>query len=401
MTISDPSRTSEPLVEAPPYADADVSYVMDLLDPQERGRFEEIRAFLQEEVRPHSIEPWNREEFASDLVARMAEHGLGELQLDGSSRLFKGLVYAEVARADVSLSALVGIHNELIVGMIDHLGSEEQKRQWLPGLRTFAKTGAFALTEPLHGSDIAGGLSTTARREGDEWVINGSKRWIGMGTICDFALIWARDEADGQIKAFIVESDREGYSAEKICNKVGLRIMQNAHIELEEVRVPHSNLLPGASSFHAANELLRDSRAWVGWQGVGIQLAAFDVARTYALSREQFGRQLARFQLVQEPLARMLGNAHASLGLMVQLARVQEEGRLDMVQAALGKSTTTRLARESVAAGRAMLGGNGITSDYEMAKIFGDAEILFTYEGTYEINSLIVARGVTGVSAFV
>ncbi len=295
----------------------------------------------------------------------------------------------------------MGIHNELIVGMIDELGSAEQKERWLPGLTGFTQLGAFALTEPDHGSDIAGGLSTTARLENGEWVITGAKRWIGAGTIADFALVWARDVADQQIKGFIVETDRPGYTATKIANKIGLRIMQNADIVLDEVRIPESNLLPGATDFSRANELLRDSRAWVGWQAAGIQLAAFDVARAYALERKQFGKELARFQLVQQQLAEILGNASVSLALMAQLARIQQEGKLEMVQAAMAKSTTTRLARASVAMGRSLLGGNGISSDFEMGKLFGDAEILYTYEGSYEINSLIVARAVTGKSAFV
>ena len=265
-------------------------------------------------------------------------------------------MYVEVARADVSLSALVGIHNELIVGMIDELGSEEQKARWLPGLTAFTQLGAFALTEPDHGSDIAGGLATTARLEGGEWVINGAKRWIGAGTIADFALVWARDVADQQIKGFIVETDRPGYTATKIANKIGLRIMQNADIVLDEVRIPASNLLPGATDFSKANELLRDSRAWVGWQAAGIQLAAFDVARAYSLQRKQFGKELARFQLIQQQLAEILGNATASLALMAQLARIQEDGKLEMVQAAMAKSTTTRLARASVAMGRSLHG---------------------------------------------
>ena len=232
-------------------------------------------------------------------------------------------------------------------------------------------------------------------------MINGAKRWIGAGTIADFALVWARDEADRQIKGFIVETDRPGYSATKICNKIGLRIMQNADIRLDDVRIPESNLLPGATDFSKANDLLRDSRAWVGWQGAGIQLAAFDVARSYALERKQFGKELARFQLIQQQLAEILGNASASLALMAQLARIQQDGKLEMAQAAMAKSTTTRLARASVAMGRSLMGGNGISSDYEMGKLFGDAEILYTYEGSYEINSLIVARAVTGKSAFV
>jgi glutaryl-CoA dehydrogenase len=391
----------EPGVTAPPFADADLMYVADLLPPAERTRYLEIRDFLQSRVRAQSIEYWNREEFPFGLLAELGKHGLGGLQTDGTSTLFKGLMYVEVARADVSLSALVGIHNELIVGMIEALGSDEQKQRWLPGLTAFTQLGAFALTEPEHGSDIAGGLATTARLEDGEWVIDGAKRWIGAGTIADFALVWARDTADQQIKGFIVETDRPGYTATKISNKIGLRIMQNADIRLDGVRIPETNMLPGATDFTKANELLRDSRAWVGWQAAGIQLAAFDVARSYSLQRRQFGKELARFQLIQQQLAEILGNASASLALMAQLARIQADGRLEMAQAAMAKATTTRLARASVAMGRSLLGGNGISSDFEMGKLFGDAEILYTYEGSYEINSLIVARAVTGKSAFV
>jgi glutaryl-CoA dehydrogenase len=387
--------------EQPPFPDADLMYIVDLLPPAERSRYLEVREFLQSRVRAASIDYWNREEFPFGLLAEMGKYGLGGLQTDGTSKLFKGLMYVEVARADVSLSALVGIHNELIVGMIDELGSEDQKRRWLPGLTSFTQLGAFALTEPEHGSDIAGGLETTARLDRGEWIINGAKRWIGAGTIADFALVWARDVTDQQIKGFIVETDRPGYTATKIANKIGLRIMQNADIELANVRIPEANLLPGATSFSKANELLRDSRAWVGWQGAGIQLAAFDVARSYSLARKQFGKKLASFQLIQQQLAEILGNASASLALMAQLARIQQDGKLEMVQAAMAKSTTTRLARASVAMGRSLMGGNGISSDYEMGKLFGDAEILYTYEGSYEINSMIVARAVTGKSAFV
>lgn len=384
-----------------PFPDADLMHIWAQLDPAERQRLEGIRTFFQENVRHDSIEYWNREEFPHHVLPALAAHGLGGIQLDGSSELFKGLVYVEAARADVSLSALIGIHNELIVGMIHELGSVEQQQKWLPELTQFTAVGAFALTEPDHGSDIAGGLSTTATREGDEWVINGAKRWIGAATMADFSLVWARDTADNAIKAFIVESDRPGFSTSKISNKIGLRIMQNADIILDEVRVPEANRLPGAKNFAAANELLMHSRAWVGWQAAGVQLGIFDVARDYSLDRKQFGQPIAGFQLVQLPLAEILGNAMASLSLMSDLARIQGKGELQMVQAAMAKSTTTRLARDSAAKGRALMGGNGITSDHEMAKLFADVEILYTYEGTYEINSLIVGRAVTGISAFV
>ena len=383
-----------------PFPDADLLHIVELLPRAERERHSRMREFLQGTVRPESIGYWNREEFPGGLLAELGRHGVGALQVDGSSALAKGLIYMELARADVSLSAVAGIHNELILGMISQLGSAEQQRRWLPELLDFTELGAFALTEPDHGSDISRGLETRARREGNEWVVNGAKRWIGAGTIAAFALVWARDEADGGIKGFLVETDRPGFTATKISHKIGLRIMQNADLTLDNVRIPAANLLPGAQDFASAQQLLRDSRAWVGWQAAGIQFAAFDLARDYALARHQFGRPLAGFQLVQQQLAEILGNASASLALMVQVAQLQESGKLDMAQAAMAKATTTRLARASVAMGRSLLGGNGISSDYGMAKLFGDAEILYTYEGSYEINSLLVGRAATGVSAF-
>lgn len=384
-----------------PHPDPDLFAVADLLSVEERQTYEHLRAFLQEEIRPAVAEYWDREEFPFHLLSRLGEEGLGELELSGASRLLRGLVYAEVTRADVSLSALVGIHNELVLDLVNALGSEEQKKAWVPGLRVFDKIGCFALTEPEHGSDVAGGLATTATRTSDGWVINGAKRWIGGGTFADFAIVFARDEADQAIKGFLVELDRPGVTRTKISGKMGLRIMQNADLIFDDVHIPAENLLPGAASFKDTNIFLRNSRAWVGWQAAGLQLAIFEVARDYAVGRDQFGRKIAKFQLVQEKLSRILGNATASLAMMAQVARVQEEGSVDMPHAALAKGTCTRLARESAALGRELLGGNGILTEYEMAKLFNDAEILYTYEGTYDINALIVGRAVTGVSAFV
>ena len=388
-------------VHQAPFPDADVLDVISLLSAAEQERLLNLRTHLQVNVRKQVIEYWNREEFPFEMLPGLAEQGLGQLSVDGSSWLFRGLAYAEVARADDSLSALVGIHNELIVGMIHQLGSDAQRDEWLDRLRNFEAIGAFAMTEPDHGSDVSGGLETTAQKTDNGWVINGQKRWIGAGTIADFSLVWARDVADQKVKGFLVRMDLAGVTAEKITNKIGLRVMQNADISFDNVEIREADLLPGAAEFSAANDMLRNSRIWVGWQAYGAQMHAIDVARDYALDRQQFGRPLAKFQLIQQDLAEMVSNAMASFGLMYQVARFQEEQRVEMVHAALGKATGSRLLRDTAARARNILGGNGIVSTYEAAKIFSDAEVVHTYEGTYEINSLIVARAVTGVSAFV
>lgn len=384
-----------------PYPDADVLDAISLLPNDERRQLLTVRQHLQDHVRKQVIDYWNREEFPFDMLPALAKLGLGELAVSQQSWLYRGLVYAEVARVDASLCALVGIHNELIVGMVEQLGSEAQRTQWLSKLRNFEALGCFAMTEPDHGSDVAGGMQTTATRTDAGWIINGEKRWIGGGTFADFALVWARDTETDEVKGFLVRMDLPGVSAEKIVDKIGLRVMQNADIVFENVEISAADILPGAAEFSAANEMLRNSRVWVGWQAYGAQLHAFDVARDYALDRKQFGKPLAKFQLVQQDLAEMISNAMASFGLMSHVARFQEERRVEMVHAAMAKSTGSRMLRDSAARARNILGGNGIVSTYEAAKIFTDAEVVHTYEGTYEINSLIVARAITGMSSFV
>ncbi|WP_343282207.1 acyl-CoA dehydrogenase family protein [Micrococcus sp. 2A] len=378
----------------------DLLRLRDGLDEAERARLEAIEEHLQTQVRPRLAPYWDAEEFPFDLLPGLAELGLGRLLTDGSSALFQHLVHAEIARVDLSLSALVGIHNELNLGMIVQLGSDEQKARWQGPLERFEAIGAFCLTEPEHGSDIAGGLETTATREGDEWVIRGAKRWIGAGTIAQVALVWARDTADGEIKGFVVPTDTPGYEATKIAGKMGLRIMQNADITLD-VRLPLDAQLPGAATFDATRDLLRDSRMWVGWQGVGVQMGLLDVLRAYALERRQFGRPLAKFQMIQSQIAEVAGNLAAASGMMMQVHRLNEAGTMDMMHAAMGKATSTRLARSSAALARDAFGGNGLLSEYEVSRMMGDIEAIYSYEGSYGINALIVGRALTGVSAFV
>jgi glutaryl-CoA dehydrogenase len=379
-----------------------------LLSATEQAKLAELRGFLASEVAPFATDWWNKAEFPAHILPKLAALELSAPAQRGYSHLFAGLVIAEMTRVDTSLATFFLVHHDLFVESLYGFGSEEQKARLLEDAASLRTTGAFALTEPQHGSDVAGGMETRARRVpggaddgGDCWVLNGAKRWIGNGTFCDYMLVWARDEDDGGIRGFIVDATLPGVRRSRIENKIALRTVQNADIVFEDVRVAEADRFAGINSFEDTNELLRGSRIMVAWQGVGQQLAAFDVARQYAVERQQFGRPLAKFQLIQQQLVTMLGNAVASMGMMVRIAQLQEQGAADMPQVALAKSYVSARMRETVALGRSLLGGNGIVTDYRMAKIFSDAEAIYTYEGSYEINTLIVGRAVTGVSAIV
>jgi glutaryl-CoA dehydrogenase len=263
------------------------------------------------------------------------------------------------------------------------------------------KIGAFALTEPHGGSDVAGGLHTTARRDGDGWVLNGAKRWIGNGTFADLVIVWARDEDDGHVKGFVVERDTPGFTATKIENKMALRSVQNADIELSDCQVPETNRLQNANSFRDTAVILRRTRSGVAWQSVGVMLAAYEIALAYAKDREQFGRPIGKFQLVQDLLVRMLGNATASFGMVVRLAQLQDAGTYRDEHSALAKAYCTSRMREVVGWARELLAGNGIVLDYDIGRFVADAEALYSYEGTREINTLVVGRAITGLGAFV
>jgi glutaryl-CoA dehydrogenase len=379
-----------------------------LLGAAEQAKLAELREFLAREVAPYAGEWWNKAEFPAHLLPGLAALELSAPARRGYTDLFAGLAIAEMTRVDTSLATFFLVHHGLFVESLHGFGSAEQQARLLEDAASLRTTGAFALTEPDHGSDVAGGMETRARRVsgaaaggGDHWVLNGAKRWIGNGTFCDYLLVWARDEDGGGIRGFIVDATLPGVDRRRIENKIALRTVQNADIVFRDVRVAEADRFAGINSFEDTNELLRGSRIMVAWQGVGQQLAAFDVARQYAVERQQFGRPLAKFQLVQQQLVTMLGNAVASMGMMVRIAQLQEQGAADMAQVSLAKSYVSARMRETVAMGRSLLGGNGIVTDYRMAKIFADAEAIYTYEGSYEINTLIVGRAVTGVSAIV
>jgi glutaryl-CoA dehydrogenase len=396
---------------------ADLFAFESLLSPNEQAKLAELREFLAAEIAPHAADWWNRTEFPAHTLPKLAALELSAPARRGYSNLFAGLVIAEMTRVDTSIATFFLVHHDLFVESLYGFGSESQKERLLADAAGLRITGAFALTEPGHGSDVAGGMETRARRissatgkaddGGDTWVLNGAKRWIGNGTFCDYMLVWARDEsagadgAPGAVRGFIVDASLPGVSRTRIENKIALRTVQNADIVFKDVQVAEADRFAGINSFEDTNQLLRGSRIMVAWQAVGQQLAAFDVAREYAVERRQFGRPLAKFQLIQQQLVTMLGNAVASMGMMARLAQLQDAGAADMPQVALAKSYTSARMRETVALGRSILGGNGIVTDYRMAKIFADAEAIFTYEGSYEINTLIVGRAVTGVSAIV
>ncbi|MER2135852.1 MAG: acyl-CoA dehydrogenase family protein [Arthrobacter sp.] len=389
--------------------DADFFLFEQLLSPEESAKLAELRSFLAGEVLPHAGGWWDEARFPVELLPGLAALGLSTPVQRGYSPLFAGLVIAEMTRADTSIATFFMVHHDLFVEGLHAFGSEEQKARLLEDAQSLKITGAFALTEPDHGSDVAGGMATTAVRDGDAWVLNGTKRWIGNGTFCDWMLFWAWEPATGKVRGFLLDASLPGIKRTRIENKTALRTVQNADIELTDVRVPEADRLAGIESFEDAKHLLRGSRIMVGWQAVGQQLAAFDVARAYAVERRQFGRPLASFQLVQQQLVRMQGNAVASTAMLARVSDLEQGGygavsddgtaRGDMARAALAKSYASALMRETVSLGRSLLGGNGIVTDYRMAKIFADAEAIYTYEGTYEINSLIAGREITGVSA--
>ena len=378
---------------------------------REQQKLVQLRAFLAAEVAPHAAQWWRDSYFPAELLPKLAALELSTPVQQGYSPLFAGLVIAEMTRTDTSIATFFMVHHDLFVEALHAFGSADQKDRLLADALALRITGAFALTEPDHGSDVAGGMETTAVRDGDAWLLNGSKRWIGNGTFCDYMLLWAREPETGKIRGFLLDASLPGVHRTRIENKTALRTVQNADITLAGVRVPEADRLAGIDSFEDIKHLLRGSRIMVGWQAVGAQLAAVDIARAYAVERHQFGRPLASFQLVTEQLVRMLGNTVASTGMLARVAELERggypsaaaDGRnssgAGMAQAALAKSYASARMRETVALGRSILGGNGILTDYRMAKVFADAEAIYTYEGSYEINSLLVGRDITGVSA--
>jgi alkylation response protein AidB-like acyl-CoA dehydrogenase len=390
-----------------PAPNSDFYEVYETLAPDELATVKRVRAFMEAKVEPVITKYWVDDAFPFELLPGVKELGIGGLGMHGygcagGSLALLGFVLMEIARIDPSFATFFGVHDGLAMGSIYIDGSEEQKQKWLPPMARLEKIGCFGLTEPLVGSGASGGLTTTAKREGDTWILNGEKRWIGNAPWCDVSVIWARDLADNQVKGFIVENKTTpGFSVDKIQNKIALKVVQNGHITLKDVRVPETNRLQGGNSFRDTARVLKMTRYAVAWMATGCAMGAYEAALKYSQQRLQFGRPIGSFQLVQDLLAKMVTNITASQCLIVRQAQLHAEGKLTDAHAALAKAFATAKCRETVAWAREVLGGNGIVADYKAARFFTDAEALYSYEGTYQMQNLIIGKAVTGLSAFV
>jgi glutaryl-CoA dehydrogenase len=390
--------------EALPFT-SDPYDIESLLPDRDRAFIGEVREFMREQVAPIINDYWSREEFPHQVFAPMAEIGMGGMALEGygcagRGPLADGFAAMEMASVDCSVATGIGVHNHLAMGSIHRCGSEEQKERWLPRMARLEAIGAFGLTEPEVGSGVARGMQTTARRDGDTWVLDGAKRWIGNATFADVVVIWARDEADDQVKGFLVEKGTPGFVTTKMTGKIALRAVQNADIRLTGVEVPESARLQGANTFMDTASVLTTSRIAVAWEATGCARGAYELALRYAKERQQFGRPIAKFQLVQDLLARMAGNVTASQCLALRVTQLAEAGQAGVHHASLAKAFCTSRMRETTGWARELLAGNGILLEYDVARFVADSEAIYSYEGTREINSLIVGLAITGESAF-
>ena len=378
--------------------------IADQLTAEERAYWRTTRDFVDDEVLPVINDYWERAEFPRALVEKLGKLGIVGDGIEGygcppMSPIACGLIHMELNRGDGSVGTFLGVQAGLAMQSIAMLGSEDQKQRWLPAMAQLGKIGAFALTEPTHGSDSVA-LETTARRDGDTWTINGAKKWIGNGSIADVIVVWARDVADRRVKGFLVEQGTPGYLARKIEGKGSLRSVWQAEIELSNVQVDEANRLPGANTFKDTGRVLAGTRNAVAWGALGHATAAYEVAAQYCGERTQFGKPLVSFQIVQEKLVKMLAEVCSMQLYCLRLGRLIEEGKLTDTIAAIAKMNNTRKARQVVAEARDLLGGNGILLDFHVIRHMADIEALHTYEGTETIQTLIVGRDITGVGAF-
>jgi glutaryl-CoA dehydrogenase len=386
--------------------EADFYSFQDLLTPAEQKKALAVREFMEREVRPIADDYWERAECPVHLFKPYAQlgtigSGWAETQGEETSAVFRGWIGMETARVDSSFCTFIGVSGGLAMTSIGVGGSAEQRAKWLPPMASGDLIGAFGLTEPLAGSDTAKGLRTTATRTGDTWVLHGAKRWIGNATFADVVVIWAKDTADDQVKGFLVRKGTPGFTATKIERKQSLRIVQNADIVLDGVEVHEADRLAHINSFRDLAKVLRITRDGVSWQALGTMVGAYEAAVAYTKQREQFGNPIASYQLIQDKLATAYANVTAGFAMCVRVAQLQDNGTQTDAHAAMAKAFVTTRMRETVALCREACGGNGITLDHGVARFFADAEAVYTFEGTKDMNQLIVGRAITGHAAFV
>ena len=389
-----------------PPIDGDFYELDSRLSKEEQDIQMQVRAFMEKEIKPIANDAWNKAQFPFEIIAKFAELNITGLPYKGygcpnKSFLLEGIIAQEIARVDVSISTFFGVHSGLAMGSIYLCGSQAQKEEWLPAMQKLEKIGAFGLTEPEVGSGAAGGLETTCSFDGENWVLNGQKKWIGNATFADVTIIWARHQETNQVKGFLVRKGNPGFKAEKMEDKMALRTVQNALITLTNCKVPERDRLKKADSFKDTAKVLRMTRAGVAWQAVGCARGAYESALKYTREREQFGRPIASFQLIQNHLVEMLSNLTSMQTLVFRLSELQDQGRLSDEHASLAKVYCSMRTRDVVSRAREVMGGNGILLEYDVARFVADAEAIYSYEGTKEINSLIVGRAITGYSAFV
>ena len=386
-----------------PLPNGDFYQIEETLSADELAILKKVRAFMETKVAPIINKYWVEDAFPFELIPAPegTRYRRPRRRRHTGSKL-KGMVAMEMSRVDPSFATFFGVHTGLAMGSIALLGSEEQKQKWLPPMARLEKIGCFGLTEPLVGSGTGGGLTTTAKRDGDTWILNGQKKWIGNAPWCDVSIIWARDVDDNQVKGFIVENKTTpGFSVEKIENKMALKVVQNGLITMKDCRVPEANRLQNANSFRDTAHVLRVTRSGVGWMATGVQMGAYEAALKYAQQRLQFGKPIAAFQMIQDLIAKMLANVTACQSMMLRLAQIEDEGKLLDQHASLAKAFTTARMRETVAWAREVHGANGIIVDNNVGRLFADAEALYSYEGTFQMQNLIVGKAATGFSAFV
>jgi glutaryl-CoA dehydrogenase len=381
----------------------DYYLVDELLTDEEREIRDKVRNFCDREVVPIINQYWENGEFPFELVPKIAALGIAGETIKGygcpgMSEVAAGLTTMELSRGDGSVKTFFSVHSSLAMGTIAMLGSEEQKQKWLPPMARLEKIGAFGLTEPKHGSDAVM-LETSVRKEGDEYVINGEKRWIGNGTLADVIITWARDE-EGKVEGFLIEKGAEGLSTKLMTGKMGKRAVWQAEIKLENVRVPIENKLEGANSFKDTAKVLTSTRYGIAWEAIGPAVASYEAALQYAKQRVQFGKPIASFQLIQYKLANMLAEITNMQLMCLRLSQLLSQGKMTAGMASLAKMSNAKKAKQVCADARDIMGGNGILLEYHVARHLADAEVIYTYEGTDIVQSLIVGREITGNNAF-